>query len=237
MVRLIGSVFVYRGVAWQTFGYDSYRPLGSIRNILKIYDRHGVDEIIVSVRSDPEASKGPDLEVLEEIRSSNINTPVVFSGGISSIEDVRKCLLHGVERVGLNACLYSPQKVKNIVDYIGVQGVIAVIPFVRKGKIFACFNSSHREFSSGLDGLLVDLPKDIEFLLHDADSDGSTEGFSWNILPLTADRKILLQGGVLQEFNFQKNNFSGIVIENRLLWSECVIQKIKDGSDYLHRRI
>ena len=122
-------------------------------------------------------------------------------------------------------------------DYIGVQGVIAVIPFVRKGKIFACFNSSHREFSSGLDGFLVDLPKDIEFLLHDADSDGSTEGFSWNILPLTADRKILLQGGVLQEFNFQKNNFSGIVIENRLLWSECVIQKIKDGSDYLHRRI
>lgn len=239
MIRLIGSIFVYQGIAWQTFGYNKYRPLGGLKNVLKIYDQHGVDEIIISVRTDQNSI---DLSILREIRSANISTPVIYSGGVKSVVDVRQCLLNGVDRIGLNTVLFQPDKAREIIDYIGVQGVVSVMPFLNNKNSPLIFNCNSRKLTTPLHEHIRNIPEDIELLFHDMDSDGFNTGFSWNVCKLYPDRKILVQGGVIDDFEEKINEIdalelSGIVIENRLLWSECSTQIIKKNNSMLLERL
>ena len=81
---------------------------------LKILDKHQVDEIFISNRT--QKNDSIDIHLLEEIKSSKVFTPIAYSGGINNSEDVIKVLSFGVDRVGINHCLWDKYLTKNIND-------------------------------------------------------------------------------------------------------------------------
>jgi len=232
MIRLIGSVFVQGDVALQTHNFDNYRPLGDLKGVLEIYDQHCVDEIFISARLD-DVDSGPSSYVLDSLIKTNITTPVVYSGGIRTIEDVRQCLESGVERVGLHSLLFMKSLLMDIIQYIGVQGVVAVLPFVEKKGEFFFYDCRTRKVSKPIGEIIANLPEVVELLLIDIKADGSETGFSWDVIKKCGNRKVIIQGGVIQEVASRKdadileNELSGVVIENRLLWTECATQNYK----------
>ena len=234
MIRLIGSVFIYNNQAYQTFGYEKYRPLGNLKNILKIYDRHQVDEIFISVRQSKNEQSICNY-TLQQIKDANISTPVIYSGGIKNIDDVRKCISSGIERVGLNTLVFDKLALLEIVKYIGIQGVIAVIPFMKKNSEYYTFNSATRNFERKMDDIIRNLPKEMEVLLIDTNNDGLKKGFDWDKIKSIKSHNLLLQGGIINDLKnktrISQKNISGICVENTLLWKDLVAKKIKNKSN------
>ena len=98
--RLIASVFIFNDKCYQTISYNNYRPLGDIKNILQILDRHQVDEIFILDRN---KNKGLNLIILEKIRTSKVFTPIIYSGAIKTCQDVKEILKYGVDRIAINS--------------------------------------------------------------------------------------------------------------------------------------
>lgn len=232
MIRLIGSAFVHGNVTLQTHNFDNYRPLGDLKGVLEIYDQHYVDEVFISARID-DGDSGPSSYVLDRLVKTHITTPVVYSGGIRTVENVRQCLEAGVERVGLHSLLFMKPLLMEVIQYIGVQGVVAVVPFVEKEGEFFVYDCRTRNISKPVHEIIADLPESVELLLIDIKAEGSETGFSWEVINKCGNRKVIVQGGVVGEIASRKDagiledELSGVVIENRLLWTEYATQNFK----------
>ena len=234
--RLIASIFTFKGKCYQTLSYLNYKPLGSLTNVLEILDKHQVDEIFISNRSQKNYSI--DLSLLEEIKSSKILTPIAYSGGINNSKDVIKVLSFGVDRVAINFCLWDKYLTKNIISAIGKQGVIAGLPFKFIDNEIFFFNSRNRTLNKGTQEFLDFIRSlNIEILLIDIIGDGHLVGFNKKAIKIFHNCQIILQGGIIKNLKrFNEKNISGIAIENRLLWKEQAAINLRVNNNYFFER-
>ena len=234
--RLIASVFIYQGKCYQTLSYKNYRPLGDLINILEILDKHQVDEIFISNRIDNLQSI--DINVLEKIKSSKVYTPIVYSGGLSNFKDVNIVLSYGVDRVGINSCLWNENNTNQVISAIGKQGVIGVLPFKYINNEIYFFYSKERLFKKANINFIKFIKNlKIEILLIDVLADGYLKGFNKKVLKLFSNCQLILQGGLLSILhNYKQSNISGIAIENRLLWEEQNSIKIREETNFFLKR-
>ena len=69
--------------------------------IITEFIRHGAGEILLQSVDSDGTLLGPDLELVKSV--GVISTPLVFAGGVSSIEDMRNILLAGADAVAVGA--------------------------------------------------------------------------------------------------------------------------------------
>lgn len=81
------------------FGSPTY--LGDPVNAVKIFNRKGIDELAILDISATKLGKEPDFELLDDIASQAF-MPLSYGGGIKSVEQVRKLLATGYEKVVIN---------------------------------------------------------------------------------------------------------------------------------------
>ena len=127
--RIIGVVNIKDGFAVQSFGFNKYLPLGKPECLIENLDRWGADEILLNIMDLSSKSLGPDLRLLEKIANLGIETPLIYSGGIRSVEDGRQVIQTGADRICVtNLLLDNPLTVLKLSELIGLQGVIGAIP-------------------------------------------------------------------------------------------------------------
>ena len=127
--RLVGVVTVKDGQVVKSYGYRFWRPAGGLRTALMNLDRWLVDEILVL---DVSGRSQVDLRVIEQIRASRISTPLIYGGGIRTVDDVDRLLASGCERFVLETMLFQfPDRVTQLADKVGEQALIASLPLCR----------------------------------------------------------------------------------------------------------
>ena len=84
--RLIGVITVKQGWAVQSFGYRRHLPMGRPEVVAENLDRWGVDEILLQCIDRSRHGLGPDLALLERISRKGLATPLIYQGGIRSVE-------------------------------------------------------------------------------------------------------------------------------------------------------
>jgi cyclase len=183
--RLIASIFVKDGIVVKSHGYKFWRPAGHLATALLNLDRWAVDEIIVvDISRQGKISK----ETLKEISKAKISTPLVYGGGIRSLNDVHDLLNAGCDRIMLESLLYGNDgTLQDICNTVGKQALIASLPLsARDGIIRGNFTSNDHllrdsdSLSHPLDKLwnhYRTLPVS-EILITDADNEGNYGYFS-----------------------------------------------------------
>ena len=235
MIRIIAPIFVDKGLAYQTLGFNSgFRPLGAIDNILRVYNKQEVDEIFIAAKNDDK--KALDEMLLASISRLNIQTPLIYSGGIKSVDDIKRCLDSGVDRIAVNSILYTPKELDKLITYIGVQGIVAVCPFKKNDNEYMFYNTSTGLFGNKINHISYLMSLDLEFFLIDANADGTTQNFDLNVLDLFGDKSLIIQGGRISFDKISNRNINAVSIENRLLWSEVKYFKIKSSANHLMQR-
>ena len=127
--RLIGVVTVKDGIAVQSFGFNRYLPLGDPVCLVENLDRWGADEIYIQVIDRSENRLGPDYCLIEKISDLPIATPLIYGGGVSSINEGIQVIKLGADRLALNSMLLeSPSDVKLLSERLGVQAMVGVLP-------------------------------------------------------------------------------------------------------------
>ena len=105
--RIIGVVTVKDDIAVQSFGYKKYLPLGTPEVLVKNLDRWGADEILINVIDRTKKKLGPDFNLLKSLQKLQINTPIIYGGGISSVDEAKKTIMLGADRLFIERLLYN----------------------------------------------------------------------------------------------------------------------------------
>ena len=111
----------------KTINFKKPTYLGDPVNALKIFNRKGIDEMAVLDISASKKGIDPDFELLTDMASEAF-MPLSYGGGIKTLEQVRKLLAIGYEKVVLNTSLVEDEQlVRDAVALAGSQSVVASI--------------------------------------------------------------------------------------------------------------
>lgn len=191
--RVIPCLDVEAGRVVKGVNFVELRDAGDPVELAARYDAEGADELIFL---DITASSDRRDTTIEMVRrtAEEVFTPFTVGGGVRTVEDARRLLRAGADKVGINtAAVDRPELISEIADEFGVQCVVVAIDARLRVVATQTGSLSWEVFTHGgrtavgLDAVewaarAVELGAG-EILLTSMDRDGTKEGFD---LQLTA---------------------------------------------------
>jgi cyclase len=202
--RIIPCLDVDAGRVKKGVQFQQLRDAGDPVAVAAAYDRQGADEVCfldISASSDGRAT------TLDMVRATaeQVFLPLTVGGGVRSVEDVRKLLLAGADKVGINtAAVSDPELVRRASDAFGAQAIVVAVDARRRpaGDSWEVFTHGGRT-PTGLDAVAwcVRMAETGagEILLTSMDRDGTRDGFDLALTRAVADRvpvPVIASGGV-----------------------------------------
>ena len=93
---------LYRNVGLvKGISFDSWRIVGSAMQAIKVYNMRAVDELIFLDISATRENRPPDFDLIDDL-ADECFMPMTVGGGIRSVEDVRRLLQVGADKVAIN---------------------------------------------------------------------------------------------------------------------------------------
>ena len=235
--RLIGVVTVKDGWAVQSFGYNRYLPLGKPECLVENLDRWGADEIQVQVIDRSLVENGPDYELLEKLARLGLGTPLIYGGGIHSVEEGVQVIQSGADRIIVDALLHDDLSVVcDLSKQLGAQAVIASMPMSMKAGKAEWYEYRSRESTPINEAMAEIIEQGVvsEVLLTDWVHEGLPVGFDSNLVDLFPFKNIplIVFGGISStkqmERLFSYSNIAAVSVGNFLSYRENTIQQFKD---------
>lgn len=234
--RFIGVVTVKDGWAVQSFGYGRYLPLGKPECLVENLDRWGADEILVQVIDRSAASLGPDFELLKKLAKLALGTPLIYGGGIRTVEEGVQVIQSGADRLTVDALLYDDLlEVIGLGNRLGAQAVIASMPVTMRSNKLEWFNYRSKISAPIGEALVKVIENGIvsEVLLTDWLHEGQSNGFDSGLIDLFPYKKVPLIafGGISSAEQMKgllaRPNVVAVSVGNFLSYREHAIQKFK----------
>ena len=184
--RIIPCLDVKDGRVVKGVNFVGLRDAGDPVEQAKLYDAQGADELCfldISASSDNRSILYDAVASVAE----QCFMPLTVGGGVRKLEDIRKLLLAGADKVSINTeAVRNPEFVREASEKFGVQCIVVAIDAksVASGR-FEIFTHGGRN-PTGIDA--VEWAKRMEaygageILLTSMDRDGTKQGFN---LPLT----------------------------------------------------
>lgn len=103
--RVIPVLLINNKALYNSFNFSHFTYLGDPINAVKILSAKKVDEIVILDIATSKTNGGIDFDLLSRISSQSM-CPLVYGGGIISMEQIEKILSLGFERISLNKSLF-----------------------------------------------------------------------------------------------------------------------------------
>jgi cyclase len=188
--RIIPCLDVDNGRVVKGVKFVDIRDAGDPVEVARRYDREGADEITfldITASSDDRETM---VHMVEHV-ANEVFIPLTVGGGIRTLDDVRRMLNAGADKVSINtAAVFNPDFVREASDKVGAQCIVVAIDAKQVSKLgeplrWEIFTHGGRK-PTGLDA--IEWAKKMvaygagEILLTSMDRDGTKAGFD---LPLT----------------------------------------------------
>src|SRR5262245_52330691 len=120
-------------------GFDSWRRVGSAMQSVKVYNMREVDELVFLDISATREDRSPDFDSVDEL-ADECFMPLTVGGGVRTLEDVRRLLQVGADKVSVNsAAVEDPDLIRQIAHRFGSQSVVVSIDYrVSGGRPEVC---------------------------------------------------------------------------------------------------
>lgn len=235
--RLIGVITVKDGWAVQSFAYSRYLPLGRPEILAENLDRWGADEILLLCIDRTRRSLGPDFALLRRVVARGLSTPLVYGGGVATVEDATRVIQSGAERVCVDAALHGPETaVRAIAAAIGGQALVGALPLTAAAGGVGWYDYRGGQ-SAPLSDRVVRLFADgviSEALVIDWRHEGLPRGFDVSLLTQcpVEGAALVAFGGVSEADQIAVllalPRVAAVGIGNFLTYAEHALQKLKE---------
>lgn len=175
----------------KTIRFKDATYVGDPLNAVKIFNDKQVDELVVLDIDATREGRGPAFEFIEEL-AGECFMPLGYGGGIRTLEDVRRLLGSGVEKVVLNAAaIRTPALVTEAARLAGNQSIVVSMDVRRKllGR-YEVFSVNARD-GTGFDPVQYAVRMEEcgagEILLNAVDRDGTGQGYDVELVRRVAD--------------------------------------------------
>ncbi len=202
-MRIIPCLDVKDGRVVKGVNFVGLRDAGDPVEQARIYDAAGADELCFLDITASHENRGTLYDVVART-AEQCFMPLTVGGGVRAVEDIRKLLLAGADKVSINtAAVHRPEFVREAAEKFGSQCIVVAIDAksVAPGK-FEIFTHGGRN-ATGLDA--VEWAKRMEeygageILLTSMDRDGTKQGFNLPLTRAVADAvsiPVIASGGV-----------------------------------------
>ena len=205
--RIIPCLDVDNGRVVKGVNFVGIRDAGDPVEIAKRYNEQGADEITFLDITASHEGRDTTVHTVEKI-ASEVFIPLTVGGGIRTLEDIRKMLNAGADKVSINsAAVSNPEFVREAAERFGSQCIVVAIDAKRVSEPgeslrWEIFTHGGRK-PTGIDAVewakkMVDYGAG-EILLTSMDRDGTKSGFDLEVTRAISDAvhvPIIASGGV-----------------------------------------
>ncbi|BCX89749.1 imidazole glycerol-phosphate synthase subunit HisF [Methylomarinovum tepidoasis] len=200
--RIIPCLDVDAGRVVKGVKFVDIRDAGDPVEIARRYDAEGADELTFLDITASHEGRETMVHVVEAVAGC-VFIPLTVGGGIRSLDDIRRLLNAGADKVAINtAAVFDPEFVRRAARRFGSQCIVVAIDAKRVGDHWEIFTHGGRK-PTGIDavawaGKMESLGAG-EILLTSMDRDGTKEGFDIPLTRAVSERvgiPVIASGGV-----------------------------------------
>ncbi|MFC1723148.1 glycosyl amidation-associated protein WbuZ [Nanoarchaeota archaeon] len=190
-LRVIPSLLLKDGRMIKTVNFDNYRDVGDPVTCAKVYDSQGADELIFLDITASVENRSTLLDIVTKT-AEQCFMPLAVGGGIKTVDDIRKLLRSGADKVTINtAAVENPDLIREAAEVFGNSTIVVSID-VRKNSCDCYEVFTHRaQKATGLDP--VEWAKKAEklgageILITAVDCEGRMEGYDLQLTKAVAE--------------------------------------------------
>jgi len=223
---------VVKGVKFQNLV-----DISSPKELAKFYSDEGADELVFYDVTASSEARLPMYSFIKDV-ASTINIPFSVGGGVNTMEDIKKILLSGADKVSINSgAVNDPSLITKGAKRFGSQCIVLSIDAKKEGDTYAVYINGGRK-KTNLDAISwakegVRLGAG-EIVINSIDQDGTKEGYDLQLLKeITAavDVPVIASGGVgkMEDFldAFLQTNVDAALAASVFHRKEISIQDVK----------
>ena len=205
--RIIPCLDVDKGRVVKGVNFVDIRDAGDPVEVARKYNEQGADEITFLDITASHESRDTTYETVERM-AAEVFIPLTVGGGVRTVEDIRKLLNAGADKVSINtAAVFNPEFVREAAERFGSQCIVVAIDAKKvsgegEPERWEIFTHGGRK-PTGLDA--VEWAKKMtelgagELLLTSMDRDGTKIGFDLGLTRAVSDAvsvPVIASGGV-----------------------------------------
>lgn len=185
--RIIPCLLIKNKGLVKTVRFKDPKYVGDPINAVKIFNEKEVDELIVIDIDATVENREPDFTLIKNLAVES-RMPLCYGGGVTTVEQARKIINLGAEKVALSAkVIENPELITDIAKAIGTQSVVVVLDIQKRGLFGKYEIVTHNakkttgknpvEFAKYLERLGVG-----EIVINSVDQDGVMKGYDMELI-------------------------------------------------------
>lgn len=215
-IRVIPSLLLHKGGLIKSVQFKNYKYVGDPINAVKIFNEKEVDEIAVIDIDATRDNRPPNIEAISEIASEAF-MPMAYGGGITTLDQIKKILFNGFEKVIINKALHTNLSlITQAANLVGSQSVVASMDV--KKSLFGGYKVYTDNGKNAAKTSPVEFAKQVEsagageILINNIDADGTYNGFDAALIQSIASQvhiPVIAIGGAGSVEDFAKAKQAG----------------------------
>ncbi|WP_312174164.1 imidazole glycerol phosphate synthase subunit HisF [Chryseobacterium sp.] len=237
--RIIPCLDIKDGTTVKGINFEGLRNAGDPVELAKRYEKEGADELVFLDITATIEERKTFVELVQKI-ARELSIPFTVGGGISTVEDVRKLLDAGADKISINSsAVKNPQLISELAKEFGSQCIVVAIDT----KLVNGSDWVHIKGGRELTELKTfDWAKKTEqlgageILLTSMDGDGTKNGFDIRITSLIAESvniPVIASGGAgnIEHFEhvFNRTKATGALAASIFHFGEIKIHDLKNN--------
>lgn len=213
--RIIPCLDVKDGRVVKGVQFVQLRDAGDPVELARFYDEQGADELVFLDISASHEGRKTMVEVVKAV-ASELAIPFTVGGGINSVEDMKRILRAGADKVSMNtSAVLNPELIKEGASFFGSQCIVVAIDAKREGDSWQVYTHGGRK-AAELDAVMwakkaVELGAG-EILLTSMDADGAKNGFDLELTKAVSEAvsvPVIASGGAGNAEHFEEAFLDG----------------------------
>ena len=201
-VRIIPCLDVKNGRVVKGVNFVDLIDAGDPVEQASVYDRAGADELTFLDITASHENRDTIFDVVRRT-AERCFMPLTVGGGVRTLDDIRKLLLAGADKVSINtAAVHNPEFVGEAAEKFGNQCIVVAVDAKRTGDGFEIYTHGGRN-PTGIEAIgwarrMTELGAG-EILLTSMDRDGTKVGFDLELTRAISDAvpvPVIASGGV-----------------------------------------
>jgi len=200
--RIIPCLDVKDGRVVKGTQFVDLRDAGDPVENAKVYDQQGADEIAFLDITASHEKRDILIDIVRRT-AEEIFIPLTVGGGVKRLEDIRRLLKAGADKVSINtAAVKDPTFVERAAKRFGSQCIVIAIDAKRRGESWEVFTHGGR-IPTGIDAIewaeRMEALGAGEILLTSMDRDGTKDGYDIELTRTISEKvgiPVIASGGV-----------------------------------------
>jgi imidazole glycerol-phosphate synthase subunit HisF len=185
--RVIPCLLIKNRGLVKTINFNQPKYVGDPINAVKIFNEKEADEIIVLDIEATRQNREPDYKMIKNL-AAECRMPLCYGGGVSSVEQFKKIITLGVEKVAISAsAVKDPLLISRAAKMVGSQSVVVIID-VKKKRFTSKYEVYTHNGTQPTKLEVVELAQNFaslgagEIVINSIDHDGDMKGYDLKLV-------------------------------------------------------